>query len=233
MIIASDIALIAALGAFVVPTDMSVPAKRAHESLSPVAEPTVAPPSTPATTTRAASTPDAAPRGVSTSSPPPDRVIPDRADPVAAAPPSSAPPIVVEAHPVVEQTSEYVLDIPYIDLREPVIGGGQDEIDQGGVTAVDWSSQGYPSSCLPGEGCTVWLAGHRTTHDAVFARLPELTVGVAVAIHFHGQTYAYTVTGAVTVPGSSPPSVIVGDLVLQTSAPGDQRVLIYAEAAAS
>jgi hypothetical protein len=72
------------------------------------------------------------------------------------------------------------------------------------------------------------VGGHRTTHDAVFARLPELAVGAPIAIHFHGQTYAYTVTGAVTVPGTSPPSVIVGDLVLQTSASGDQRVLVYA-----
>ena len=31
--------------------------------------------------------------------------------------------------------------------------------------------------CLPGDGCTVWLAGHRSTHQAVFARLPEITAG--------------------------------------------------------
>ena len=186
-----------------------------------------------------------------TSSPPSDRTV-AAASPPSPGPsakpdgpaPAAAPPTTTSSVPlnltdaqtvvptVVEQTSEYVLDIPFIDLHEPVISGGQDEIDQGSVTAVDWSSEGYPASCLPGDGCTVWLAGHRTTNDAVFARVPELAAGAVVQIHFRGQIYTYTVTESVTVPGSSPPSVIAGDLVLQTSAPGDQRVLIYAEATA-
>jgi LPXTG-site transpeptidase (sortase) family protein len=127
-------------------------------------------------------------------------------------------------------TTEYVLDIESIDLHEPVVAGGQDEIDQGFVTAVDWSSQGYPASCLPGAGCTVWLAGHRSTHQAVFARLPEIAAGALIEIHFHGEAFAYTVTDAVTVPGTSPPSVIHGDLVLQTTASDGQRILIYAAA---
>jgi len=125
-------------------------------------------------------------------------------------------------------TQEYVLDIPAIDLHEHVVAGDQDEIDQGHVTAVDWSSRGYPTSCRPGDGCTVWLAGHRSTHQAVFARLPEITAGNSIEIHFEGEAYAFMVTGVVTVPGSSPPSVIHGDLVLQTSAPSGQRILIYA-----
>ena len=146
---------------------------------------------------------------VTTSPPAPDTVVVE--------PPTSAPP-----------TQEYVLDIASLDLHEPVVAGEQDEIDQGHVTAVDWSSEGYPTSCLPGDGCTVWLAGHRSTHQAVFARLPEITAGTLIEIHFHGQTYTYAVTDVVTVPGSAPPSVIHGDLVLQTSAPGGQRILVYA-----
>ena len=115
-----------------------------------------------------------------------------------------------------------------IDLYEPVVAGEQDEIDQGHVTAVDWSAGGYPTSCRPGDGCTVWLAGHRSTHQAVFARLPEITTGSPIEIHVDGRAHAYVVTDVVTVPGSSPPSVIHGDLVLQTSAPGGQRILVYA-----
>ena len=125
-------------------------------------------------------------------------------------------------------TTEYVLDIQSIGLHEPVVTGDQDEIDQGHVTAVDWSAEGYPTSCRPGDGCTVWLAGHRSTHQAVFARLPEITAGSPIEIHFDGRAYAYTVTDVVSVPGSSPPSVIHGDLILQTSAAGGQRILIYA-----
>jgi LPXTG-site transpeptidase (sortase) family protein len=142
---------------------------------------------------------------------------PPATDTAVVEPPTSAPP-----------TQEYVLDIASLDLHEPIVAGEQDEIDQGHVTAVDWSSEGYPTSCLPGDGCTVWLAGHRSTHQAVFARLPEITAGSLIEIHFHGQTYTYAVTGVVTVPGSAPPSVIHGDLVLQTSAPGGQRILVYA-----
>jgi LPXTG-site transpeptidase (sortase) family protein len=145
--------------------------------------------------------------------------------------PTSPPPtdlVVVEVPASAPPTTEYVLDIQSIDLHEPVVAGDQDEIDQGHVTAVDWSAEGYPTSCRPGDGCTVWLAGHRSTHQAVFARVPEIAPGSPIEIHFAGRTYAYTVTDVVTVPGSSPPSVIHGDLVLQTSAPGGQRILVYA-----
>lgn len=155
-----------------------------------------------------------------TTEPPPVTASPPPTDPVVVEVPASAPP-----------TTEYILDIESIDLHEPVVAGDQDEIDQGHVTAVDWSSEGYPTSCAPGAGCTVWLAGHRSTHRAVFARLPELTVGSLIEIRFDGHAYAYTVTDVVTVPGSSPPSVIHGDLVLQTSAEGGQRILIYAAGA--
>lgn len=134
-----------------------------------------------------------------------------------------------EAQPAARGANEYVLEIPSIELSEPVVAGDQAELDQGAVTAVDWSAQGYPASCLPGEGCTVWLAGHRTTHGAVFARLPELGIGDPIAIHFHGQRFSYTVTSVADVPGSAAPAVITGDLVLQTSLPGDRRLLIYAD----
>ena len=107
-------------------------------------------------------------------------------------PPSDT--VVVETPTLAPPTQEYVLDIQSIDLHEPVVAGDQDEIDQGHVTAVDWSSEGYPTSCPPGDGCTVWLAGHRSTHQAVFARLPEITAGTPdrdplpwPVLHLHGH----------------------------------------------
>ena len=75
-----------------------------------------------------------------------------------------------------------------------------------------------------------------STHQAVVARTidrSELTAGSLIEIHFDGRAYAYTVTDVATVPGSSPPSVIHGDLLLQTSAAGGQRILIYAATASS
>jgi LPXTG-site transpeptidase (sortase) family protein len=250
VVLAWNIALVAALGVFAAPADEHalVPAKRAHSPLLAGAQPADVTSSAHATTAPATTTtPAAAPRVVAAPSPTADQTTvgatprrspdaiapPDGPGQSASPPPTAGPPIVVDAQPVVEQSSEYVLDIPSIDLHEPVIAGDQNEIDQGHVTAVDWSSEGYPTSCLPGDGCTVWLAGHRSTHDAVFARLPEITAGAPIAIQFHGRTYTYTVTEVVTVPGTSPPSVITGDLVLQTSAPGDLRILIYAQAAPS
>lgn len=133
---------------------------------------------------------------------------------------STAPPLLAE---------DYILEIPSIGLSQPVLAGDQMELDAGNVTAVDWSRYGYPASCSPGEGCTVWLAGHRSTHGAVFARLVELTIGTLVDVQFDGRQYDYVVTDIQKVPGDSPPSVIHGDLVLQTSLPGDRRILIYAE----
>lgn len=136
-------------------------------------------------------------------------------------PPSSPQPTVA--------TNEYVLDIPPISLSQPVVAGDQAQIDAGSVTAVDWSQFGYPTSCLPDQGCTIWLAGHRSTHGAVFAHLPEVTVGASVEIQFHGRLFDYTVREVANVPSTSPPSVIHGDLVLQTSLPGDRRMLVYAD----
>ena len=48
---------------------------------------------------------------------------------------------VVEVSTSTPSPAEYVLDIESIDLHEPVVAGDQDEIDQGYVTAVDWSSE--------------------------------------------------------------------------------------------
>ena len=237
MIVASGIASIAALtiaggllresptGLHATPRDASEPGENRVAAHPPA----------PATTARAEpprpampSPPPAVPTSVATGLPPPTAATIVQAHPPSGETSPSSDTNVVEVSTSAPAPQEYVLDIESIDLHEPVVAGDQDEINQGYVTAVDWSSEGYPASCRPDDGCTVWLAGHRSTHGAVFARLPDVTVGDGVEIHFQGLAHAYTVAEVVTVPGSSPPSVIHGDLVLQTSAPGGQRILIYA-----
>lgn len=236
-ILAWVVPLVPVVGAAALPSDVdfSAPPILVHQAPSTNTTTTEVHPRSPAVTA-----PASPPRLIERFAPPPEQATSAVAahSPVAgtqptvadvAAPPSSEPSATDDAKAVAQQADEYVLDIPFIELSQPVVSGDQTEIDEGKVTAVDWTAYGYPASCLPGDGCTVWLAGHRTTHGAVFARLPELTIGVPIVIHFHGRLYSYSVTSVVTVPGSAPPSVISGDLVLQTSAPGDQRILIHAD----
>lgn len=234
-IIAWSIPLLAVWGAAAVPSDVDHFARDTAARFPSSTATIVDPPATSAMTTftttlRAVETSLATekPRFAVEPPVPPIGTQPTATTPEAATPPSAEPPTTDAGTSVAQQTNEFVLDIPSIDLSEPVVAGDQSVIDQGNVTAVDWTAFGYPASCFPDQGCTVWLAGHRTTHGAVFARLPELTVGVPIAIRLHGQTYAYTVTDIQRVPGSAPPSVINGDLVLQTSLPGNQRLLVYA-----
>lgn len=237
-VLAWGVPLVAMLGAAAVTSDVDVfaPPTLAHEALPYGSVPAAPEPPPPSATTvtvprlTPAITPRAAPTTTLVASHPPGAGT--RLAVVAsgtARPAPSEPPATEDAQSIAPQATEYILDIPAIDLSVPVVSGDQAEIDAGNVTAVDWTAYDYPASCLPGEPCTVWLAGHRTTHGAVFARLPELTVGVPITIHFQGHDYAYTVNAVDTVPGSAPPSVIHGALVLQTSVPGDRRLLIYAD----
>jgi hypothetical protein len=122
----------------------------------------------------------------------------------------------------------FVLDIPQINLWQAVVEGDQSEIDAGHVTAIDWSSHGFPKSCLPDEGCTVWLGGHRSSHGSVFARIPELVAGSVIAIHHHGEVFTYVVESALITGLRAPRSVIHGDLVVQTSLSNARRLLVYA-----
>ena len=130
--------------------------------------------------------------GVSTT-PPADALV-QSAPPVPDPGPSpSTTPAATDAPVVAEHVDDFVLDIPSIALSAEFVAGDQTQIDQGMVTAVDWTARGFPASCLPGDGCTIWLAGHRSTHGAVFARLPELTVGAAD--HASSSTASTTVRG--------------------------------------
>lgn len=116
------------------------------------------------------------------------------------------------------------------DLVEPIVPGGQPELDAGNVVYIDFIDEG---GCTPTEsaetGCTVWIGGHRSTHGSVFATIVDLEVGDRVHI-VDGRIHTYEVTAMIPTPRRSPPSVIHGDLVIQTSLPEDHVMLVYADA---
>lgn len=99
------------------------------------------------------------------------------------------------------------LDYDAIGLHEPVIAGGQREIDQGYVVEID----------QPG----IWLAGHRTTHGAVFRNLPNAKIGDTVCTY----NKCFTVVRIIHQSGNSAPGYI-GSLVLQTSLPGGVLLVV-------
>lgn len=53
---------------------------------------------------------------------------------------------------------------------------------------------------MPGEGELVYIAGHRTTYGAPFARINELRRGDEITLELPYATFVYRVTGYVIVP---------------------------------
>jgi len=92
------------------------------------------------------------------------------------------------------------LDYNNIGLHENVVTGGQTQIDQSHVVDVDG---------LPG----IWLAGHHTTHGAVFRNLGAAKVGDIVCVY----SKCYTVFNRIVVPQSYLVTHELAPLVLQTS----------------
>jgi hypothetical protein len=91
------------------------------------------------------------------------------------------------------------LDINAIGLHKNVVKGGSAEIDQGLVVDVNGL-----------EG--IWIAGHRTTHGAVFNDIPSLNIGDEVCVYSH----CYHVTRIIIQPDRHNPGYL-GPVVLQTS----------------
>ena len=101
-----------------------------------------------------------------------------------------------------------------------LVTGGQATIDAG--RAVNYND------CWPGEGCTIFLAGHRSTHGAVFAGVAGLEPGDLVRIGYGGSVYTYRVVRHVIGPARARVvDVLSGDLVLQTSAGAGRVHLVY------
>lgn len=93
------------------------------------------------------------------------------------------------------------VDVNAIGLHHSVVTGGQAQIDQGNVVDVD----GQPG---------IWLAGHRTSHGAVFRNVPNLRVGDQVCVY--GR--CYHVARIIYQPDHHNPGYL-GPVVLQTSEP--------------
>jgi len=92
------------------------------------------------------------------------------------------------------------LDISSIGLHTTVVTGGQEQINEGYV--VDYDG-------LPG----IWLAGHHTTHGAVFRNLGNVNIGDSVCVYSH----CYTVFAKRIVCTCYIPPGEIAPVVLQTS----------------
>jgi sortase (surface protein transpeptidase)/transcriptional regulator with XRE-family HTH domain len=147
-----------------------------------------------------------------------------------------------------------VMSLTIADLSYdcPVYAGGQSQIDAGFVTLVTDAGANAVLATRPGDPGTLWLAGHRTTHGAAFADVPDLADGALVTVADGGTTATYRVVGRAYVEVSNDRVVdasgnatalatwesiirtdLGGDLaprlVLQTCDGSDFRWMIYAD----
>lgn len=101
------------------------------------------------------------------------------------------------------------LDYDAVGIHGDVVKGGQAQIDQGKIVQIN----------EPG----IWLAGHRTSHGAVFENLTRARIGDRVCVY----SKCYTVTRIIDWPTHISPGYL-GPLVLQTSLPGTHLLLVVA-----
>jgi hypothetical protein len=105
------------------------------------------------------------------------------------------------------------LNIHRLGIHDPIVSGGQAQIDQGKVVLV------YPNL----------IAAHRTTHGGQFASLPAIQVGESfwtTGYQGNGAREWRVVKKVVTYSNSS--AQLAGwPLVLQTSMPRGGRLLVF------
>jgi len=90
------------------------------------------------------------------------------------------------------------VSIPSIGYSCPVYAGGQALMDSGAVTRADPGELGFLARG-PGDGGTLWLSAHRTTHGGAFAAVPEIADGELVTVTQGSRTATYSVVGRVLV----------------------------------
>ena len=129
-----------------------------------------------------------------------------------------------------------VVSAPTISLNVTARPGGQSVIDQQGGVAVYTP---LTTGVIGGPG-TVWLAGHRTSHGAVFNRVPFLVAGDPITLSDDTGSHQYIVNRLLIVPASDWQDYVdIYDmsrslLIVQTSHPdGSLRYLIEAFGAAA
>jgi len=103
------------------------------------------------------------------------------------------------------------LHIHELGIHEPIVPGGQATIDRGNVTQV------YPNL----------LAGHRTSHGAVFANVPAMSVGTEFwTTGFQGRDLTHWRVVKRQIVTSKSSAVLAGwPLVIQTSMPNGDLLL--------
>src|SRR5688500_9267223 len=87
------------------------------------------------------------------------------------------------------------LRIPRLGLNEVVVNGTD-------AATLKRGPGRYLKSAMPGEGELVYIAGHRTTYGAPFARIDRLARGDQVFVEVPYGTFEYRVTGHRIVPAT-------------------------------
>jgi sortase A len=80
------------------------------------------------------------------------------------------------------------LRIPRLDLTEIVVNGTD-------TNTLKRGPGRYLGTAMPGEGQLVYVAGHRTTYGAPFARIDRLRKGDRVFVELPYGTFEYAITG--------------------------------------
>jgi sortase A len=119
------------------------------------------------------------------------------------------------------------LRIPRLGLSSVVVNGtDHDSLKRGPGR--------YLESAMPGEGGLVYIAGHRTTYGAPFARIDHIERGDKVFLQLPYGTFEYVVTGHRIVPAwktSELKSRGFEQLALQACHPrffASERYIVYA-----
>jgi LPXTG-site transpeptidase (sortase) family protein len=152
------------------------------------------------------------------------------APPEVASTPASAP--LAASAPAPElQGADGTVSIARLGMDLPVVHGGQDVIDRG-VVAHYWAP-GWREPAAAGAPGTYWLAAHRQTHGAPFARLPEVVVGDRIDITTAGGAFTYVVTSLEVVTDDAGFGPVYGDdpdaslILLQTCLDDVLRLLVH------
>lgn len=120
------------------------------------------------------------------------------------------------------------LRIPRLDITEIVVNGTD-------TNSLKRGPGRYLGTAMPGEGQLVYIAGHRTTYGAPFARIDRLRKGDRLFVELPYGTIEYAVTGHRIVEAdelSVLKSKGVEELALQACHPrffASHRYIIYAK----
>jgi sortase (surface protein transpeptidase) len=77
----------------------------------------------------------------------------------------------------------------------PVYAGGQSVIDTGAATLITDQGSSPLLALHPGDGGTLWIAAHRSSHGGPFAAVPTLADGAIVMVSDGSHTASYRIVG--------------------------------------